>query len=166
MTLLFWLKVSHVIAVPFNTDTISDINLQHEKTSLVTDQWNLTPLISSSLGVWGEEAQEVLSKCAEKLEPNKQGLYTQLWRQKLLTTQYKVQFHDLMDKITKTHSDEDKIGCQEVDIDNTLLNLIEKPGYSYSAIMETKNEKTISLALPPLTKAWKRKRRLTEFLQA
>ena len=59
-------------------NTIADISMKYPRTGLITNEWKFTLLISFSLGVWGEEAQDILSKCAEKLAPSKQGLYTQL----------------------------------------------------------------------------------------
>ena len=70
---------------------IQAIREVYKNSPLYTGQWTFTPLIVNSLGVWEERANEILQKCASKLESRKQGLFIQLWRQQLLVSLYNSQ---------------------------------------------------------------------------
>ena len=58
---------------------IKALNAAYPESVMFTDQWVFIPLVTNSLGVWDDQANDILQKCAAKLEKRKQGLFIQLW---------------------------------------------------------------------------------------
>ena len=65
-------------------------------------------------------------------------------------TEYRAQYGDFINKITKTQDPTDQVDPGDIDIDNTLINLMPKPDIQSTVILDTIVGNKQPHKLPPL----------------